>query len=97
MFICFSSQGSSLIGLPFPPSFVVYCFCLCNLRSDLVYIDVCSDLVFGCTNQQPPQRGGAVPDPFWVGSKWLLAFPRVPATPDTLLHFFAMLPPERSQ
>ena len=31
----------------------------------------------GCTNQQPPQRGGAVPDPVWVGSKWLLAFPRV--------------------
>ena len=28
----------------------------------------------GCTNQQPPQRGGAVPDPVWVGSKWLLAF-----------------------
>ena len=50
-----------------------------------------------CTNQQPPQRGGAVPDPLWVGSKWLLAFPRVPVTPGTLLHFFAMLPPERPQ
>ena len=25
-----------------------------------------------CTNQQPPQRGGAVPGPVWVGSKWLL-------------------------
>ena len=25
-----------------------------------------------CTNQQPPQRGGAVPDPVWVESKWLL-------------------------
>ena len=48
-------------------------------------------------SQQPPQRGGAVPDPVWVGSKWLLAFPRVPVTPGTLLHFFAMLPPERPQ
>ena len=50
-----------------------------------------------CTNQQPPQRGGAVPNPVWVGSKWLLAFPRVPVTPGTPLHFFAMLPPERPQ
>ena len=50
-----------------------------------------------CTNQQPPQRGGAVPDPIWVGSKWLLAFPRVPVTPGTPLHFFAMLPPQRPQ
>ena len=50
-----------------------------------------------CTNQQPPQRGGAIPDPVWVGSKWLLAFPRVPVTPGTLLRFFAMLPPERPQ
>ena len=48
-----------------------------------------------CTNQQPPQRGGAVPDPVWVGSKWLLAFPRVPVTPGTPLHFIVMLPPER--
>ena len=47
-----------------------------------------------CTNQQPPQRGGAVPDPVWVGSKWLLAFPRAPVTPGTPLHFFAMLLPE---
>ena len=38
-----------------------------------------------CTNEQPPQRGGAVPGPVWVGSKWLLAFPRVPVTPGTLL------------
>ena len=50
-----------------------------------------------CTNQQPPQRGGAVPNPVWVGSKWLLAFRRVPVTPGTTLHFFAMLPPERPQ
>ena len=53
--------------------------------------------LFNCTNQQPPQRGGAVPDPVWVGSKWLLAFPRVPVTPGTPLLFFAMLPPERTQ
>ena len=38
-----------------------------------------------CTNQQPPQRGGAVPNPIWVGSKWLLAFWRNPVTPGTLL------------
>ena len=24
----------------------------------------------GCTNQHPPQHGGAVPDPVGVGSKW---------------------------
>ena len=49
------------------------------------------------TNQQPPQRGGAVPAPVWVGLKWLLAFPRVPVTRALPIHFFAMLPPERSQ
>ena len=43
----FSFHGSSLIGLPFPPSFVVYCFYSYDVCSDLVYIDVCSDLVFG--------------------------------------------------
>ena len=53
-------------------------------------------LVIHCTNQQP-QRGGAVPGPVWVGSEWLLASPRVPVTPSTPLHFFAMLPPERPQ
>ena len=47
MFIYFSSHGSSLIDLPFPPSFVVHCFCSCDVRSNLVYTDVCSDLVFG--------------------------------------------------
>ena len=52
---------------------------------------------FFCSNQQLPQRGGAVPDPVWVGSKWLLAFPRVPVTPGFPLHFFAILPPERPQ
>ena len=33
-----------------------------------------------CTNQQLPQQGGAVPIPIWVGSKWLLAFSRIPFT-----------------
>ena len=28
--IYFSSHGSSQIGLPFPPSFVVDCFCSCK-------------------------------------------------------------------
>ena len=44
-----------------------------------------------CTNQQPPQHGGAVPDPVWVGSKWLLNFPRVPVTTGTLLEPFFLL------
>ena len=47
MFIFFSSHGSSLTGLPFAPSFVVCCFCSCDVCSDLVYIDVCNYLVFG--------------------------------------------------
>ena len=38
-----------------------------------------------CTNQQPPQRGVAVAYSVWAGSKWLLALPRVPVTPGTLL------------
>ena len=37
----------------------------------------------------PPQRGGAVPDHVWVGSKWLLAFPRVPVTLDSRLPIHA--------
>ena len=41
--------------------------------------------VKSCTNQQPPQRGGVVPNPVWVGSKWLLTFSRVPVTPGTPL------------
>ena len=36
-----------------------------------------------CTNQQPPKHGGAVPEPVWVGSKGLLAFPKVQVTPGT--------------
>ena len=52
VFIYFSSHGSSLISLSFPPSFAVYRFCLCSscvvyVCSDLVCMDVCSDLVFG--------------------------------------------------
>ena len=38
-----------------------------------------------CTNQQPPQRGGAVPNFVWVGLKWLLVFLRVPVIPGTPL------------
>ena len=47
-----------MIGLLFPTSFVVYCFCLCDVRSDLVYIDVCSDLVLGdvCSFLLPTMR-----------------------------------------
>ena len=37
------------------------------------------------TNKQPPQRGGAVPDPVWIGWIWLLAFPRIPVTAGTPL------------
>ena len=37
------------------------------------------------TNQQLPQRCGSVPTPIWVGSKCLLALPRVPVTPGTPL------------
>ena len=49
-----------------------------------------------CANQQPPQRGGAVPNPVWVGLKWLLAFSRVSVTlgtPLTQTIFFAVQPP----
>ena len=38
------------------------------------------------TNQQPSQRHGVVPDPVWVGSKWLLTFQSVPVTPGTPHH-----------
>ena len=56
-----------------------------------------SNDILRCTSQQPPQRGGAVLDLVWIGSKWLLDFPRAPVTPVTSLHFFAMLPPEQPQ
>ena len=29
-----------------------------------------------CIYQQLPQRGGAAPDPVWIGTEWLLAFPQ---------------------
>ena len=58
MFIYFSCHGSLLIDLPFPPSSVVYCFYSCDVRSDRVYIDVCSRLVFGdeCSILLPTMR-----------------------------------------
>ena len=40
----------------------------------LVAIDLLHDFVLPCINQQPPQRGGAVPSPVWVESKWLVDF-----------------------
>ena len=49
----------------------------------IVYI--CKASKLNCTNQQPPQRGGVVPNPVWVGSKWLLTFRRVPVAPGTPL------------
>ena len=52
----------------------------------------CHDIVVVFTNQQPSQCGSAVPDPVWVGSKWLLDFPRVPVTLGTLLHFLLCCP-----
>ena len=45
-----------------------------------------------CTNQQPPQRGGAVPGLVWIGWKRLLDFPRVPVTPGTPFHFSLCCP-----
>ena len=45
-----------------------------------------------CTNQELHQRGGAVPGPVWAGSKWLLAFPRVPVTPGTPFTFSLRCP-----
>ena len=64
---------------------------------DGLYDEQRPDELGTCTNQQPPQRGGAVPEPVLVGSKWLLDFPRVPVTPGNPLHFFAMLSSERPQ
>ena len=46
--------------------------------------DTCSRTLPDCTNQQPPQCGGAIPNPVWVGLKWLLALPRVPVAPGTV-------------
>ena len=58
MFIYFSSHGSSLIAFPLPSSFAVNCLCSCEVRSDLIYIDVCSSLVFDdvCSILLPTMR-----------------------------------------
>ena len=48
---------------------------------------------WGCTNQQPPQRGGSVPNLVWVGSKWLLDFLRVPVTPGHSPFIFSLCCP----
>ena len=52
-----------------------------------------------CTKQQPPQRGGAVTNPVRDGSKWLLAFPKVPVTPGSpyITYLFAVLPFKQPQ
>ena len=54
--------------------------------------EICKHKYSHCTNQQPPQRNGAVPDPVWIGLKWLLAFPRVPVTL-ALLFIFSLCCP----
>ena len=50
-----------------------------------------------CTNQQPSQRGGAVPDPILGWFEMAVGLPEGPSYPGNPLHFFAMLPPERPQ
>ena len=63
------------------------------MRNSIQWIKLNANKVVGiCTNQQPPQRDGAVPDPVRVGSKWLLAFPRVSVTQGTLLARTIFLP-----
>ena len=56
----------------------------CEISVVLQYIHV-KRAKLNCTNQQPSQRGDAVPNPVWVGLKWLLAFPKIPVTPSTPL------------
>ena len=63
------------------------------LQSSRICRKITLRLILLCTNQQPPQRGGAVPSPVWVGSKWLLAFPRVPVIPGTPQSFFRRAAP----
>ena len=75
----------------------LFCKDLLTTTTSKDIFNVVNESILPCTNQQPPQRGGAVPDPVWIGSKWLLAFPRVPVTLGTPIHFFTMLPPERPQ
>ena len=63
----------------------VICSCDDRLLSRAVIHVHVKRAKLNCTNQQPPRRGGGVPNRVWVGSKWLLAFPRVPVTPGTPL------------
>ena len=53
--------------------------------SVLYIVYTCRASKLNSTNQQPPQRGGAVPKLVWVGLKWLLVFPKIPVTPGTPL------------
>ena len=67
-----------------------YCCAFTCLASRSTHLEKAYDLTTGSflvVVVRSPTRFG------WV--KWLLDFPRVPFTPNTPLHFFAMLPPER--
>ena len=48
--------------------------------------------VIHCTNQQPPQRGGAVPDPFWLGQNGSWPF-RGSQLPQALPFIFSLCCP----
>ena len=53
-----------------------------------------------CTNNKPPQRGGAAPSLHWGGSKWVVNSPRVSSLADSPLdnssHFLSLLSNARS-
>ena len=55
------------------PAYVIFDELIRTIKCYMCDLCVC--------NQQPPERGDAVPNPVWVGSKWLLAFLKVPALP----------------
>ena len=80
-------QQQHLSPLPIPKIF----FCISRLSPPRKY-QLPIRTSQNCTNQQPPQRDGVVPDPVWVGSKCLLAFSRVPVTPGTPLIFSLCCP-----
>ena len=67
---------------PGPPTSYAYVLLQYSVWLAGPLVDFCflstlqNDDAVTCTDQQPPQHGGAVPGPVWVGSKWLLAFPR---------------------
>ena len=44
-----------------------------------------------CTNQQPPQRGGAFPDPVWVGRNncWIFEGPSYPGHSPSFFRYVA--------